>query len=79
LRSKKIFIQSIINSIVNRGNPKRCPECDRKLLKFKTERYDASNDTHIPYIFGRVCLPCKILYQNEEFENFKILVSEIGS
>lgn len=65
--------------MVNRGNPKRCPKCDRKLLKLKTEKYEALADEHTQYVFGRICLTCNVCYQNKEFENFKIVVDDVGS
>ena len=65
--------------MMGRWNTKKCPNCDRKLIKLKAERYDTKTDSHISYMFGRLCLDCKTVYQSKEFENFKILVSDLGS
>lgn len=65
--------------MTGRANPKHCPECDRKLLKIKTERYDTKTDENIPMIIGRMCMPCKIFYRNKEYEDYKLIISEVGS
>jgi len=62
-----------------RENPKKCPKCDRYLLKIKTERYDTKTDQNIPMIVGRMCMRCKMFYRNKEFTSYKMEISEIGS
>ncbi len=64
---------------MNTGNVKKCPDCDKKLIKIRGEGYDVSEARHCPFVFGRICKNCKKLYINPDFSNYVLVkVGDVG-
>lgn len=67
-----------VGKISVRARIRKCTECGNPLIRFGGNEYDENEGHAIPFIVGRICKRCKILFISPNYKEHKIIVHKIG-